>query len=160
MLNRCYKRFNKDCTQNAYCDETNTDYPECVCHEGFHGDGRHFCEPNLHTSSTTETTTTTTRQRIMISNGRSKEASSNESPFLVQNWNSIENAASVAPSRSTTQFTTQKPTEHKIIDKLRNHNKNKENSVVEDELLLNEGKADSIQEDVSERSKFLMKKYF
>lgn len=110
-----------------------------------------MCESDLRTSSTTEpSTSTTTRQRVIISNGRSKEAS-DESPFLRNNWNSIENAA--VPTRPTTR-SPPKANEHptKIVHKQpKNHNKNEENSVIEDELA-DEGKADSIQEDTSERS--------
>lgn len=141
-LDGCHKRFNKECTKNAYCDETNVDYPECVCHEGFHGDGRRFCDPNSDTITTTQqsTSTITARQRIMISNG--KEAS-NETPFLIHNWNHVESAATspIASSPTSVQITHVKskdPKETIVVNKdLTEIDKN--------------SKADSVQEDISER---------
>jgi hypothetical protein len=85
----------------------------------------------------------------MISNaGRSKEAS-DERPFLMNSWNSVENAAT--PSRASSR-PTPRPNEARQPTRPKPHKTN-ENSVVDEELQ-EEGKADSVQEDASERSWF------
>lgn len=88
----------------------------------------------------------------MISNvGRSKEAS-DERPFLMNNWNSVEHAAT--PSQ-TNNKPTPRPNDTRQPTRTKPHKTN-ENSVVEEEP--QEGsKADSIQEDASERSLFFDK---
>ncbi|KAI6201251.1 EGF-like domain-containing protein [Aphelenchoides besseyi] len=97
VVNGCYRRFGRECTKNAYCDETNAEYPECVCMENFHGDGRRVCYPDVNTNAEATTirsnTITNPRQRVIISNGKSSEAS-DEQPFLMNPWRSSENAES------------------------------------------------------------------
>lgn len=123
------------------------DYPECVCHEGFHGDGRRFCEPDSNTFTTTQqsTPTITARQRIMISSGRSKEAS-NETPFIAHNWNSLE-------SGTSTSVSTIKPSQKVPFTQTANPKSKdyKNNIVIDEESTDTLNKANSAQEDASER---------
>ncbi|CAK5091783.1 unnamed protein product [Meloidogyne enterolobii] len=58
MFDPCKKRFNEHCHIYAHCDSSNEEIPECICNEGFHGDGRKLCTPNAETSTTSTTTTT------------------------------------------------------------------------------------------------------
>uniref|UniRef100_A0A1I8BRL4 EGF-like domain-containing protein n=1 Tax=Meloidogyne hapla TaxID=6305 RepID=A0A1I8BRL4_MELHA len=58
MFDPCKRRFNEHCHVNAHCDASNEEIPECICNEGFHGDGRRLCSPNVETSTSVITTTT------------------------------------------------------------------------------------------------------
>ena len=51
-LDPCIMRFSAKCSQNAHCDASNEEMPECVCDDGFHGDGRKECWPNAQTTTT------------------------------------------------------------------------------------------------------------
>lgn len=42
-IDHCLVRFGTECVPNAHCDSTSIELPECVCNEGFHGDGRRSC---------------------------------------------------------------------------------------------------------------------
>lgn len=35
----CYLRYKEKCSVNAVCDEKSPEGPECVCNDGYHGDG-------------------------------------------------------------------------------------------------------------------------
>lgn len=103
-IDECFKRFNKECASNARCDVTNPDYPECVCNEGFHGDGRRRCDINTSTAKITTTTTVTVPPRVMIANKDSSE----EPPFRMHSWHSVEQeaASTVDMMKTTTMATT------------------------------------------------------
>lgn len=81
----------------------------------------------------------------MITNEKSKELS-NERPFLRNNWNSIENAVI---SSQPTAHPPLKIKEHQTTHKPKNLDS-------DNELLVDEGKTDSVQEDMSERSEFFL----
>lgn len=50
-MDGCYLRYKTKCSVNAVCSEKSPDGPECVCKDGFHGDGFNCLERNAPTGS-------------------------------------------------------------------------------------------------------------
>ncbi|KAI1729049.1 calcium-binding EGF domain-containing protein [Ditylenchus destructor] len=83
-VDECFMRFNSYCASNAHCDSTDIHYPECVCNDGFHGDGRRLCELN-----DIEPETTTSAKAVLLevtNNKKVPDSESNENPFVMNNW--------------------------------------------------------------------------
>uniref|UniRef100_A0A914IFU5 Uncharacterized protein n=1 Tax=Globodera rostochiensis TaxID=31243 RepID=A0A914IFU5_GLORO len=59
IADTCLLRFKSKCAQNAHCDSTNEELPECMCNDGFYGDGRRKCEPNEMSSTMDKSATIT-----------------------------------------------------------------------------------------------------
>ncbi|CAD5215006.1 unnamed protein product [Bursaphelenchus okinawaensis] len=105
-IDECFKRFNKSCAAQSRCDTTNPDYPECVCIDGYHGDGRKECNPDIKTSTilTTIPTSTTMMPKMIVPQ---KEYEEELNPFSMHTWTSIERKAEVTePITTTTTVTT------------------------------------------------------
>ncbi|CAD5220901.1 unnamed protein product [Bursaphelenchus xylophilus] len=104
-IDECFKRFNKSCAPHSRCDTTNPDYPECVCIDRYHGDGRRLCQPDLTTTTPLSTlpTTTTVVPKIIV-----PKESEEDIPFNMRTWTSVESKAEVTQPIKTTEATTTK----------------------------------------------------
>lgn len=38
-VDACYLRYKEKCSVNAVCDEESSEGPECICNDGYYGDG-------------------------------------------------------------------------------------------------------------------------
>ncbi|KHN71542.1 hypothetical protein Tcan_01867, partial [Toxocara canis] len=87
-VDACYRRLNEKCSINAVCDDGGPEGPECICNEGFHGDGLNCfrIEKPSERPTLSDHENTITEGSIAIPGSVGHEEEFEETPFMMHNW--------------------------------------------------------------------------
>ncbi|EJW75627.1 hypothetical protein WUBG_13465 [Wuchereria bancrofti] len=87
-MDACYLRYKEKCSVNAVCDEKSPEGPECVCNDGYHGDGLNCLRINaaIDEPITPIFDNEITDVELEIPKSIEIDSDMEETPFLMHNW--------------------------------------------------------------------------
>ncbi|VDD94411.1 unnamed protein product [Enterobius vermicularis] len=85
-LDGCHKRFKERCSANAKCMEGGPDGPQCICNEGYYGNGLHCLKISTSSEPPATVETTTTTLSTTMTKEKTKPEIDDETPFIMHNW--------------------------------------------------------------------------